>query len=189
MPQRDPEKNRTTVKVLLSHPRANSSWQLRAARADDAFLLWLWRDDATADKKSVEPRPLAWSPHQSALEEELNSPATRIWIAESEGVPAGQIHYKRIEPAVAEVLVFTASRFRRRGLALWLLDATVNRAGYELGVDAVQATVAAGDDASQRLLLRAQFKKVGEKDFNGRACWLFRRRCASDFREESVGNP
>lgn len=180
------EKPSATVKVLLPHPRAHSEWQLRTARVDDAFLIWLWRDDATSDKNNVEPRPLAWSPHLQALEEELGSPAKRIWIAESNGVPAGQIRYERIDTMTAEVVVFTMSRFRRRGLALWLLDATANRAAYELGITTVQATIAAGDEAGQRLLLRARFVRCGEKEVNGRACWLFRRRCAGDMREESV---
>lgn len=181
------DKSRAAVKVLLSRSKAHSAWQLRAARVDDAFLLWLWRDDATSDKNSVEPRPLAWSPHLHALEEELSSPARRIWIAESNGVPAGQIRYERIDTMIAEVAVFTVSRFRRRGLALWLIDATANRAAYELGITTVQATIAVGDDACQQLLLRAQFLRCGEKELHGRACWLFRRRCAVDIREESVG--
>lgn len=186
MVKHNSDRPRATVKVLLPHPRAHSEWQLRAARVDDAFLLWLWRDDATSDKNSVEPRPLAWSPHQQALEEELSSPAKRIWIAESNSVPAGQIRYERIDSMTAEVAVFTVSRFRKRGLALWLLDATANRAAYELGITTVQATIAAGDDACQRLLLRAQFMRCGEKELNGRGCWLFRRRCAVDMREEFV---
>lgn len=181
------DKSRATVKLLLPRPKVYSEWQLRAARADDAFLLWLWRDEATSDRNSVEPRPLAWSPHLQALETELSSPTKRIWIAESNGVPAGQIHYERIDTMTAEMAVFTASRFRRRGLALWLLDATGNRAAYELGITTVQATIAAGDDVCQRLLLRAQFKRSGEKDLNGRACWLFRRRCGVEIREESLG--
>ena len=84
-------------------------------------------------------------------------------MLEFRGVPAGQIRYSRGQGLNADIQLFVLSRLRHRGMGSWLLDATVDLAGMQLGVSRVRATIFADDEACRSTFRRARFSAL-EKD-------------------------
>ena len=79
--------------------------------------------------------------HQAWLRERLGEPACRIYIAEREGRPLGQIRFQQVGPAPGrtEVGVSVAAGSRREGWGAALIMAGVARLREEGFDDAVHA--------------------------------------------------
>jgi UDP-2,4-diacetamido-2,4,6-trideoxy-beta-L-altropyranose hydrolase len=165
------------VECMLYEPNDADEYNVRLAREDDGFLLWLWANDPETRKNSFAPQPIAWWTHEQWYTRILRSPDCRIWILEYRHVPVGQIRYERVNAETAQISFSVGARFRGKGRGTRLLDLTVGLAGRELGVDCAQAVTFADNDASRRAFLRANFRMIEERTTAGRACLVFRRPC------------
>lgn len=64
---------------------------LRNANAEDAKLLFAWANEETVRTNSFSPEPIRYDNHVYWLENKLQAVNCRIYIAEEEGVPVGQV--------------------------------------------------------------------------------------------------
>jgi predicted dehydrogenase/RimJ/RimL family protein N-acetyltransferase len=135
---------------------------LREASAADAGRLLAWRNDAETRRWSRDAREIAPAEHERWLEGVLADASTRLWVAESEGSPVGQV---RIGPGVdestAEVHVALAPEARGRGMGVAVLTQAAARALAEPGRSALCAHVKPAHEASLRAFARAGFQVVG----------------------------
>lgn len=170
--------------VLACEPASEADLALRAARLDDAFLLWFWSNDVEARRNSLDPRPIAWSAHEEGYKQLLKSRHTRVWLVEVRGVPAAQVRYSRVDSASADIHLYVLPRYRRRGIGTWLLDATVDLAGAELAVNRVRVTTLADNRACCATFLRALFSASEKKLIGGHEWLTLQRRCVFDLTNE-----
>ena len=172
--------------VLACEPADEADLCLRPARQDDALLLWFWSNDVEARHNTVNLRPIAWCAHEEGYRALLAAAHNRVWLLEFRGVAAGQILYSRSEDLNADIHLFVLPRFRHRGMASWLLDATVDLAGTQLGVSRVRATIFADNEASRSTFRRARFSALEKKLIAGRECLTLQRRCVFDLTDKFV---
>jgi RimJ/RimL family protein N-acetyltransferase len=167
-------------------PASEADLYLRPARPDDAFLLWFWHNDIEARHNAAGAPPTAWSAHEEGYTELLAAAHIRVWMLEFRCVPAAQIRYSRGQGSNADIQLFVLSRFRHRGIGGWLLDATVDLAGAQLGVSRVHATIFADDEACRSTFRRARFSAFEKKLIAGRECLTLQRRCVFDLTDEFI---
>jgi RimJ/RimL family protein N-acetyltransferase len=67
---------------------------LRPVTADDAYALWLWRNDPEVRRVSFEHAPIAWPEHVAWLQARLGDGAAVVLLAEiSAARPVGSIRF------------------------------------------------------------------------------------------------
>lgn len=136
---------------------------LRPARAGDAKVLREWRNDAMAVRFSVSARQVSAAEHDRWLAERLADPATRLRIAEEEGVPVGQVRID-IAGATGAVSIAVAAEARGRGLGQAMLRAMLDEVGQRGGATLTLTAVAHPDNtASIRTFERVGFRRRGSR--------------------------
>jgi RimJ/RimL family protein N-acetyltransferase len=128
---------------------------LRAANAADSARLLEWRNDPDAVTFSVSRRRVDPAEHARWLASRLAEPEPRLWIAEEDGVPVGQVRVD-VRDGVGTVSVAVAPDNRGRGLGSAMLGAMVAQVAGDGAISVLQALVRPDNAAS----LRA-FEKVG----------------------------
>jgi hypothetical protein len=88
---------RSVTALLGENDETANVFALRPANADDAELLWLWRNDPTTRTQSRNTDPIAWRDHSRWFAETLAIPSTRLMIADRNGTPAGMIRFDRLD--------------------------------------------------------------------------------------------
>jgi predicted dehydrogenase/RimJ/RimL family protein N-acetyltransferase len=136
------------------------SVRLRGATTLDRDRLRAWRNDPATIAASFSDAAVTAEDHARWLARKLSDPACRVWIAEEDGLPAGQVRVERAADGAAEVHVAVAPSRRGRGLASAILRLAVERAREELAVDAVVARVKPENTASLRAFEGAGFRVV-----------------------------
>ncbi len=92
---------------------------LRAAREGDAALLRALRNDADAVRFSVSARPVSEAEHARWFATVLVDPRSRIWVAEENGIPVGQVRVDLDgDHGVFSIGVAAAARGRGLGQAM-----------------------------------------------------------------------
>jgi len=67
---------------------------LRRSTLNDAYVLWLWRNDAETRRVSLQNAPIEWLEHISWLQERLGDPSSLVLLAESaKGQPVGSVRF------------------------------------------------------------------------------------------------
>jgi UDP-2,4-diacetamido-2,4,6-trideoxy-beta-L-altropyranose hydrolase len=145
---------------------------LRPAGISDARLLWEWRNDPLVRANSFQSEPVAWETHLAWLQRKLASPDCRLWIAECEGRPVGQVRYDR-DGALAEVSLSVAAPCRGRGLGAALLARSAPCAARDLQVRRLVAFIKPGNLPSRRAFERAGFRPAGPVMCAGVLCLAF----------------
>jgi len=122
----------------------------------DRLLDWANRPESLAGKlKTVDPIPR--DTHEAWFAARLQSPDCRIWIAERDGRPVGQVRVERDAAGDAHVDVFVAPEGRGTGVAYAMLDEMVRAvAGIWPGVRLV-ARIRTDNAASRRLFAKAGY--------------------------------
>ncbi len=143
-------------------PRAGEVW-LRPARADDAPLLFEWRNDATTVRFSGTGRAVAAAEHERWLDARLGDAATRIWIGEVDGRAVGQVRVD-VRDAIGELDVAVAPDARGRGYGRGLLDALLVELRGDLQARRLVAAVHVDNVASQRAFVGCGFVADGAND-------------------------
>lgn len=132
---------------------------VRAARPEDARLLWEWANDPAVRSNSFNSSPIPLEQHFNWYAERLTAPDTRFWLLEVAGRPVAQIRYDRDEEGRSALIGFSvASEARGRGYGVEIIRRTGELACAELGVEELVAFTFVQNEASYRAFLRAGFE-------------------------------
>jgi predicted dehydrogenase/RimJ/RimL family protein N-acetyltransferase len=134
---------------------------LRAAGLEDSERLLAWRNDPATRRWSRDSRPVTRRQHARWLPATLGDVTTRLWIAESEGAPVGQVRVGPRSGGVAELHITLAPTARGRGLGSSLLVQVTASALADPGTERLCAYVNPDNVASLRAFARAGFGAAG----------------------------
>jgi UDP-2,4-diacetamido-2,4,6-trideoxy-beta-L-altropyranose hydrolase len=148
--------------AALMRPRLPLS--LRRATTDDARALFLWRNDESVRRVSLNAAPIEWSDHLAWLAGKLQDPDHFHWIGESGGEACGATRFD-IAEGKAKVSIVVAPGRRGEGLGAQLLKEGEARLLAARG-DVVEfvAEVVPGNAASRRLFSRNGYELNGSSD-------------------------
>ena len=137
---------------------------MRAAVASDASTLFEWvnRPDSLAAKLRT-PEPVTWERHRAWLRARLHDGDTRIWIAEIDGRPIGQVRVQRGQVGT-EVDIFVEAGARNLGIGRDLLAWLARRCGAEWPGTALIARVKPANRASRRLFAAAGYEMAEARE-------------------------
>lgn len=152
---------------------------LRGVSADDARLLWEWRNDPLVRANSFTQDFISWESHCAWFAAKLAQADCRIWILESDGHPAGQARYDR-SGAIAEIGYSIAEPFRGAGLGAHLLRMSGPLGCRALGVSKLIGVVKAGNVASIRSFERSGFRCVETVMRHDHLCVQCEKTCTQD---------
>jgi RimJ/RimL family protein N-acetyltransferase len=133
---------------------------LRPATEGDSDLLRFWRNDPEAVRFSGTARTVSAEEHRDWLAARMVDPATRLWIAELESTPVGQVRID-LEEGVATVSIAVAPGHRGRGLGTAVLRAMVTEVEVDPRVTRLRALAHAENVASVRAFERVGFSAQG----------------------------
>jgi RimJ/RimL family protein N-acetyltransferase len=140
---------------------------LRPATRDDAELLLAWRNDPEARRQSLDTSAIELAPHVRWLERRLaDTHGCRIYIAEREGVPIGQLRVEA-DGGIGVVSVSIDASARGAGLGRELIEQGTERAAGELALDTVQAVVRPGNEASLQSFAAAGYRRRSGEQRDG----------------------
>ena len=140
---------------------------LRPAAADDAELLFSWRNDDDVRRWSFNSDEISWKGHLRWFEERLRDSRCTIYIASlMSGPPIGQIRFDRVagEHHVAEISLSLDPGARGRGLGAALVRAGVRRYRSDVGNARIEAFVKPENRASIESFDLAGFARSPEND-------------------------
>lgn len=137
--------------------------ELRPARAEDARLLFDWRNDPDTRTASRNRAEVSWDEHTSWLARVLADPAVVLLVAEAEGDPIGQVRFDGMGGDEVEISVSIDPATRGRGVGTSLI---VTALSWLRGRDhggMVVAEVRPDNAPSLAAFARAGFEPAGER--------------------------
>ena len=134
---------------------------MRLAGPDDEQLLFDWANDPGVRDMARNDSPICWNEHRDWFAAKLADDSCKIWIAETEGKPIGQIRLDR-EGDRAEVDISVDPSVRGHGIGTKMLTMPVIAAWP--GVRRIQAAVRRGNDASATAFCKAGFEVRASDD-------------------------
>jgi RimJ/RimL family protein N-acetyltransferase len=132
--------------------------RLRRATPEDEDLLMRWANDPEVRAMARRRAAIAPDEHRAWFARKLADGLCRIWIAEVDGMPAGQVRLDRTG-ASAEVDISVAAERRGQGVGLFMLTAPT--LGDWPGLECLEATVRRENRASLALFRHAGFVERG----------------------------
>lgn len=144
----------------LSGERLQPRVTLRAATDLDAPLLLEWRNDPDAIRFSVTGRGVTAAEHASWLAARLVDPETRLWIAEEDGQPVGQVRVD-LRDGTGTVSIGIAPAHRGHGVGSAVLAAMLVEMEREPRAVRLRAETRSTNIASLRAFERAGFSRRG----------------------------
>jgi UDP-2,4-diacetamido-2,4,6-trideoxy-beta-L-altropyranose hydrolase len=154
---------------------AAPDWSIRPATAADVEAIWQINSDPAVRAVSFSIDPIPFEQHEVWYERKLADHDCRWFVAERDGMVAGQIRYER-DADRALVSFALAAAYRSRGLGTRLLTATFGRACTALDVTLIEGLVFDDNPRSARVFLKAGYTDVGIREVRGRRCRVFARR-------------
>jgi RimJ/RimL family protein N-acetyltransferase len=134
--------------------------KLRQARDEDMDRLREWRNDPEAVRFSVSGTPVTAEEHATWFATRRRDPAARIWIAEEEGSPVGQVRLD-VEDGVGSVSIAIAPAHRRRGVGSSVLRAVLEAAANDPKIQTLRALTHPDNLPSRRAFERVGFRTEG----------------------------
>ena len=143
---------------------------LRPATLDDAELLLEWRNDPSTRSRSLDPSVIELEPHVAWLGRRLGNPANcRVYIAERDEHPVGQLRVERAAAAQGIVSVSLDAGARGTGLGAELIATGTVRAASELSLSQVTAIVKDDNLASFHAFTKAGYGETQRELVQGHA--------------------
>ncbi len=122
---------------------------LRPATADDAGLLFAWRNDPVVRRWSFKTDEISWEEHVAWLRDRLAGTSTIYIVSESAGPPIGQVRFDQgAGQMTSEISISLDADARGRGLGAALIRAGVRRYRSEAGDVRIEAMVKPDNRAS-----------------------------------------
>lgn len=136
--------------------------ELRPARAEDAELLFAWRNDPETRAASRRTEPVAADEHDGWLVAVLGDDSRHLLVAEFGGTPVGQVRFDPVDEARWEISVALAPERRGEGLGAPLIE-TGSRWLWKNTTAAVsEAEVREKNRASLSAFERAGYRRAEE---------------------------
>lgn len=129
---------------------------LRRATRDDAALLLAWRMDPVARRASFDTDRIDPGAHAAWLDEQLRSPASRLWIGLLDNLPVGVVRFS-LAGSSATISVTLAADRRAAGIGSRLVSLGCRQLAAE-GVQTIDAWIRRGNEASEAAFRRAGFQ-------------------------------
>ncbi len=139
---------------------------LRPATEDDATRLFDWANDPSTRAVSFHAEPIPWDTHVAWLRKKLAERACRLFIAEADGEPVGQVRLDAADDR-ATISVSIAKAHRGRGLGVAAIRAATAHA------EGIDAFILADNTSSVRAFERAGFTFAEDVEIEGRAAVRF----------------
>jgi UDP-2,4-diacetamido-2,4,6-trideoxy-beta-L-altropyranose hydrolase len=150
-------------------------WSIRCVAAADVEAIWQINSDPAVRAVSFSTDPIPFDEHEIWYERKLADRGCRWFVAERDGMIAGQIRYER-DAGRAVVSFALAAAYRSRGLGTRLLTATFGPACTALDVTLIEGLVLDDNPRSARVFLKAAYTDAGIREVGGRRCRVFARR-------------
>jgi N-acylneuraminate cytidylyltransferase len=131
--------------------------KIRRARADDATMLYEWRNDERVRLHSFDQNPLLLAQHLAWLDTTLSSDQILLLIAEAEGVDVGVVRFD-LTGREAEVSIYLNPDFIGRGLGSSIILAATEFARRQFGT---RATAFTAKIRAENARSARAFKKAG----------------------------
>lgn len=139
--------------------------RLREATAQDARMLFEWRNDPATRRNSLTSEPVSWEGHVAWLERVIVDPDRALYVAEDDRGPVGTGRLDD-DPPPPVISITIAPERRGEGLATELIQALA-----ELRGPPVVAIVEPGNERSLRAFEGAGFRRAGAHDGSLRLVW------------------
>lgn len=143
----------------------NNDFILRDVKKSDAKLLFDWANDPMMRSNSFTKETIYWADHLKWFDEKLKNPNTRIFIAESKGLPIGQIRYdKKNTYAVIDFSI--DKEYRGHGYGSKLLIKSLQRIFDQWpALTYIEGEVKENNVASAKAFIRAGFSEKFKADY------------------------
>jgi len=137
---------------------------LRAATNSDARLVFGWRNDPFIVERGSSQKTVTWEEHEKWFQATVNGPERKMFIAEVDGKPAGQVRFDRMGSGSDRCVVsaYLLERFTGRGLGVEAIRQGCERIFRQWPVMQVIACVRRDNAAGL-----AGFQKAGFKEQTG----------------------
>lgn len=134
---------------------------LREAQAGDAELLFSWANDIDVRRNAFSQHEITWEEHEKWFKRKLNDKDCHIYIAQTDGVPVGQIRLD-IEGGKARIDYSVEAQRRGQGIGKEMLRQA--QLIPDLGVCGFLAQVKTGNAASAAAFAACGFRRTAEHD-------------------------
>lgn len=145
------------VKIAMANGKKTEMFSLREATLEDARLLFEWRNDPVTRANSINAGFVPWEAHVGWLEKSLCNPNRLLFIG-VDGQPVGTSRLDLCE-SHAEISYTVSPAHRGNGHGYNLVRETLKHSEAP-----IRATVKPQNQASRRILEKADFKIAGEED-------------------------
>lgn len=130
--------------------------QLRPATADDARMIFEWRNQPFVLQRSTSTVPISWGEHQSWYAKSIRNPNYRFYVVLVDGEPAGQVRFDR-KGSVAIVSVFLVEQKTNHGFGVEALRQSTAEIFREWQVRKVVACIRTDNRAAQSAFTKAGY--------------------------------
>ncbi len=148
------------------------SLRLRPATADDCLHVWEWANEPTARNMSFTSEPIPWEQHVAWFARKLSNANTRLWIAEQERAPIGQVRFD-LDSSTASISVSLDATRRGKNLGTLLIWSASQKLFRESATEVIHAFIKPANAASIRAFEKAGFEPAGQTEVKGCAALRF----------------
>ena len=130
---------------------------VRRAKSEDAYMLWLWANDAATRRASFHRHHIPWSDHISWFGQQLGNKSAIVLICQTaDALPVGSIRFDTDDSwNEARLSYVVAPEARGQGLSRSLIELGIGQLAERHGEVVVHALV---DDSNERSL--AVFRRL-----------------------------
>jgi RimJ/RimL family protein N-acetyltransferase len=153
---------------------------IRAAVPADRDLVLRWANDPVTRTASFHPEPIVPQVHATWYAARLADPNGRLWIAEVDGCPVGQLRAERSLDGTVELGISVAPEARGRGLARPMLRAGMTIAAGDLRPTSFVAVIRLGNAVSLAVFRGEGFAEVARTERGGLPGLVLVRNAAGD---------
>lgn len=142
------------------------SLHLRPATADDCRRIWEWANEPAVRAVSFSSEPIMWEQHVTWFTRKIGDASTRLWIAEQDGAPLGQVRFD-LEGLDATISISLDASRRRKNLGALLIWSACQKLFRNSAVKTIHAFIKLDNAASIRAFEKAGFEPGGETEVKG----------------------
>jgi UDP-2,4-diacetamido-2,4,6-trideoxy-beta-L-altropyranose hydrolase len=150
------------VSVMLG----NQGLSLRETKMRDCRLLWDWANDSDIRSASFQQESIPWETHVKWLNARLSDPNTKLFIAEQNSAPVGQLRYE-LDGSDAVISFSLDREIRGRGVGNALISLGSKKIFLETEIERIHAYIRPENGRSIRAFLRAGYCPSGTSFVRG----------------------
>lgn len=131
---------------------------IRNVSAEDAKLLYEWRNEEYVRVQSLNSEPLEWEAHQLWLEQTLRNAEIIIRIVEIQAQPIGMFRLNRVTDHDVHISIMVAPAFRGQGLGTQIINCASAACRESFGSVTLHAEIKIDNLPSQKAFLKAGYR-------------------------------